>query len=378
MLSYSIFIILGGCLLGAVQLTIGIALGMWLRRPDSAEPESDCQEMAQASLIAQRLQALAGEMSSSVGEHRAHLDQASQLLVSQNGRSSKDLAELVVDVVGEIVRANHSLQAKLETAEMQLQDQARQIEAHISRALTDPLTGLPNRREFDDRLEERMASWNRHREPFTLMLLDVDHFKRLNDEHGHVAGDQVLATIAQAMRSAIRREDAVARYGGEEFAFLLPKTTLEQALHVAEKVRGAVSKAVVEHNGRKLNVTASGGVAAIQSGEPAQSLIERADCALYAAKAAGRNCAYLHDGGECRSVTDVSLQQAAGAVDKLVEAIKSSGESLSESNGKKFEEMDAVQLREAISAELAQTCDELRRFVEERTQYQPATPTTAP
>jgi diguanylate cyclase len=379
MFSLTLLIILGGCLLGAVQLMIGVAIGMWLRRPETAEPDRDGHEMAQASLIAQRLQSLAGEMSSSVGEHRAHLDQASQKLVAQSGRSGKDLADLVVEVIGGIVRANHSLQSKLETAESQLQDQARQIEAHISRALTDPLTGLPNRREFNDRLEERMALWNRHQEPFALLLLDVDHFKRLNDEHGHVAGDQVLATIAQAMRTAIRREDSVARYGGEEFAFLLPKTTLEQALHVAEKVRGAVSKAVVEYNGRRISVTASGGFAAIQAGEQAKSLIERADCALYAAKAAGRNCSYLHDGSYCRSTADAALMKSAGASDQLVDAINSSDAPTSASaSGKRADEVDAAQLRREISAELAQTCDELRRFVEERTQYQPAAPTTAP
>ena len=203
-------------------------------------------------------------MSSSVGEHRSQLDQASQLLTTNEGGSDEALAELVVDVIGDIVRANQNLQSKLDTAESRLEEQAVEIEAHISRSLTDPLTGLPNRREFNDRLEERMAAWNRRQEVFSLLMLDVDHFKKLNDEHGHLAGDQVLAAIGRALRGAVRREDAVARYGGEEFAILLPNTSLEQARQVAQNVRDAVARVAVNHNGQKIAVTVSGGLAMIE------------------------------------------------------------------------------------------------------------------
>ena len=190
-------------------------------------------------------------------------------------------------MIGEIVRANQSLQSKLDTAESRLQEQAVEIEAHISRSLTDPLTGLPNRREFNERLEERMGAWNRRREVFSLLLFDVDHFKKLNDQHGHLAGDQVLAAVGSALRGAIRREDAIARYGGEEFAILLPNTTMEQAAEVAQKVREAAARTVVEHNQYEIRVTVSGGIATIQPNETVEMLIQRADSALYAAKAAG-------------------------------------------------------------------------------------------
>ena len=137
---------------------------------------------------------LASEMSSSVGEHRSEFDQASQLLtVGWRYGGDESIAELVVDVIGDVVHANQNLQSKLDMAEGRLQEQAVEIEAHISRSLTDPLTGLPNRREFNERLEERMGAWNRRHEVFSLLLLDVDHFKKLNDQHGHLAGDQVLA-----------------------------------------------------------------------------------------------------------------------------------------------------------------------------------------
>ncbi len=242
MISHTLLFVLGGCLLGAIQLVAGIGLGFWMRRADSVAARHTEHDMIQASTIAKRLQTLADEMSSSVGEHRKKLDQASQLLTSGNDSGDESIAELVVDVIGDIVRANQNLQTKLDTAENRLQEQAVEIEAHISRSLTDPLTGLPNRREFNERLEERMAAWNRRHDVFSLVMLDVDHFKKLNDRHGHLAGDQVLAAIGRALRGAIRREDAVARYGGEEFAILLPATPLDQAVMVAQKVREAVAR----------------------------------------------------------------------------------------------------------------------------------------
>ena len=370
MISHTLLVILGGCLLGAIQLAAGIAIGMWLRRESTAEARRGDQDMVQASLIAKRLQSLADEVSSNVGEHRLQLDQASQLLTSDEARSDDTLAERVVEVIGDIVRANQNLQSKLQTAECRLQEQASEIETHISRSLTDPLTGLPNRREFNARLEERMAAWNRRRETFSLMILDVDNFKKLNDEHGHLAGDQVLASMGRALRGAIRREDAVARYGGEEFAILLPNSSLEQAIHVAQNVREAVSRLSIHHNGRQLAITASAGLATIQRDELAESLIHRADAALYAAKGAGRNCAYLHDGCQCRPTAgfDGEISKPTSAAAQLVELINSptSADPAADDAAMKPIEFGAYLPNEEISEELAQTCEELRRFVEQR------------
>jgi diguanylate cyclase len=371
MISQALLIILGGCLLGAVQLTAGIAIGMWLRRNDSSDAHRGRQDMIQASAIARRLKALADEMSSSVGAHRSELNQASQLLTSAEANSDEALAELVVDVIGDIVRANQNLQSKLETAETRLQEQASEIEAHISRSLTDPLTGLPNRREFNERLEERMSAWNRRHEPFSLLILDVDHFKKLNDQYGHLAGDQVLAAMGRVLRAAIRREDAVARYGGEEFAILLPNTALEAATRVAQNVRDAITRVVVQHGGGELKVTASGGLATIRANEPAESLIQRADAALYAAKAGGRNCAYLHDGTQCRAVDDRQAApiKPAHPAEALVELINSpdlTAQLSDYTEHKEDKEFGSYLTRDEISSELAQTCEELRQFLDER------------
>jgi diguanylate cyclase len=366
---------LGGCLLGALQLIVGVAIGMWARRPDAAADRRGRHDMQQAAAIAKRLQALANEVSSSVGAHRQELEQASQLLTADSQRSDDSVADLVVNVIGDIVLSNQNLQAKLDTAEGRLQAQAVEIEAHMSRSLTDPLTGLPNRREFNERLEERMSAWNRRREVFSLLLVDVDFFKKLNDQHGHLAGDQVLAALGNSLRRAIRREDAIARYGGEEFAILLPNTTAEQAALVAQEVREAAARTIVRHNQQTIAVTVSGGIAAIQPNERVETLIQRADAALYAAKAAGRNCAFLHDGAECRLADGTATAASLGPAARLVELIHSpeaTRPSVDEELGDDATDFGSYLPREAISTELAETCQELRRFLERHGQQDEA------
>jgi diguanylate cyclase len=370
MFSATMLLILGGCALGAIQLVGGIAIGLWLRRSEKGDAGRGRHEIMQAGVIAKRLQALADEMSSSAHEHRTRLDHASRLLASGEGRTDDALAQLVVDVIGDVVRANQDLQSQLETAESRLEEQAIEIEAHISRSLTDPLTGLPNRREFNDRLEERMSAWNRRREVFSLLLLDVDHFKKLNDEHGHLAGDQVLAAIGRALRGAMRREDAVARYGGEEFAILMPNTSLDEAVHVAEKVRSAVAQASVDHNGKTIAVTMSGGLAAIGANDRADSLIGRADAALYSAKESGRNRTCVHDGCE--------LASASGPAARLVELIHLSDGDKQAADSSSCEQVLCIGSylpREIISPELAQTCEELRQVVAGQRPQAPAAST---
>ncbi|MEO1330163.1 MAG: PleD family two-component system response regulator [Pseudomonadota bacterium] len=167
-------------------------------------------------------------------------------------------------------------------------------------ALTDPLTGLYNRRYVDQHLGRQIEHSRASNQPLSVMLLDLDHFKRVNDEHGHAAGDAVLVEFAQRMRQCVRGVDLIARQGGEEFMIAMPETDAEAAMIAAERVRVAVAEApfLVGSDGAAptpLKVTVSIGVATLRDGENAATVIQRADVALYRSKSEGRNRATLSD-----------------------------------------------------------------------------------
>jgi diguanylate cyclase (GGDEF)-like protein len=150
---------------------------------------------------------------------------------------------------------------------------------------TDGLTGLRNRRAFDEKLLDEHQRNTRSQQPFSLLLVDVDHFKAYNDDFGHQAGDDALGEIARIMQYTVRAYDMAARYGGEEFAVILPNTEKKGAMELAERLRRAIERA--EWQNRK--ITVSIGVATIGLGQSVPLLIEQADRALYTAKERGRN-----------------------------------------------------------------------------------------
>ncbi len=168
--------------------------------------------------------------------------------------------------------------------------EASMWEEIIQIATTDTLTHLANRRRFDEELATECARVRRHGRDLSLILFDIDYFKRVNDEHGHPAGDAVLFDIGQLIRARVRGHDIAARIGGEELAILMPETNLEGARVLAEQLRRAIDRHVVEYAGRQLHVTVSAGCAqyAPVDGD-ATNFFRRCDEQLYAAKAAGRN-----------------------------------------------------------------------------------------
>jgi two-component system, cell cycle response regulator len=158
--------------------------------------------------------------------------------------------------------------------------------------LRDPLTRLYNRRYFDERLRSEFSFAERHRAPLALLVIDIDHFKRVNDEHGHQAGDFILQLVAATIQRIMRPEDVVARYGGEEFVVIARNTTLRNGEIFAERIRARIAALEADWSGTLLTVTASVGVTAIQDGHGHASvaaMLQAADDALYEAKAAGRN-----------------------------------------------------------------------------------------
>ncbi|RMG12035.1 MAG: GGDEF domain-containing protein [Deltaproteobacteria bacterium] len=156
-------------------------------------------------------------------------------------------------------------------------------------AVTDSLTRAYNRQYLSERLPEEIERHRRYGDSISVVLFDVDHFKRVNDVHGHAAGDAVLVAIADLARELCRETDSVVRYGGEEFLLLLPKTGREGARQLADRLRRRVAHHVVTTEEGAITVTLSAGVAEVQPEEEAQSLLARADAALYLAKRRGRN-----------------------------------------------------------------------------------------
>lgn len=158
-------------------------------------------------------------------------------------------------------------------------------------ALRDGLTGAFNRRYFDDRVVTELAFAKRHTDPLALLLIDIDHFKRVNDVFGHPAGDAVLEHFVRLLEGEVRTEDVVARYGGEEFAVLCRDTSPEQALVLAERLRATIQATAFTHDDNEIPITASIGIANIagHANIDSEALVSAADKALYAAKSGGRN-----------------------------------------------------------------------------------------
>lgn len=187
------------------------------------------------------------------------------------------------------------LQWQLMQRQMELRDAALDI-SKLNRRLerlanTDTLTGIANRRSFLDQLDRFWALAVRHDRPLTCLAVDVDHFKRVNDGHGHSAGDVALAAIANCAANLVRRSDLLGRMGGEEFSIACPDTNLEGAMQLAERLRVAVEQLQTRCDGVHIPLTVSVGVAARAAAHvEAVELLNDADDALYAAKNAGRNC----------------------------------------------------------------------------------------
>ncbi len=156
-------------------------------------------------------------------------------------------------------------------------------------ALTDALTGMHNRRYFDEALREYLAAFGRIEKPVGLMILDLDHFKQVNDTHGHDTGDEALRVVAGCLRGLTRYHDVVARLGGEEFAVVVPNMSGDGLVRFAERIRKAIAAAVIASGNVRLKVTASVGLAVWDGQETADDFFRRADQQLYQAKRQGRN-----------------------------------------------------------------------------------------
>ncbi|MCE5263366.1 MAG: diguanylate cyclase [Deltaproteobacteria bacterium] len=229
-------------------------------------------------------------------------DEMDQLVVAFNGMQSA-LASSERErreAYDALLKARDELEIRVEQRTADLREAGEKLNREIAErmrvakvfeesAMTDPLTGVPNRRTMADHMQHEIVRSRRGKTPLTILMLDLDHFKKVNDEHGHDAGDKVLIEAGRRMKELIRGQDLLARWGGEEFIILLPETPLAGGMIVAEKIRRRVAGEPFAVSGAALHVTLSIGVATLAGDQQAEEMIKSADMALYAAKQNGRN-----------------------------------------------------------------------------------------
>jgi diguanylate cyclase len=215
-----------------------------------------------------------------------------KLEVANSHGQVKAIIESLIKSTAEMRDTNKALEERLTLSKSEISNLQHSLDAIRAESLTDPLTGLGNRKYFDRSIDNAVQTALANGQPLSLLMFDIDHFKSFNDSYGHLTGDQVLRLVGMSLKQTIKGQDITARYGGEEFAVVLPNTALRQALTVADHIRRAVmskelkKKSTGEILGR---VTISVGVSILKAGDDTDSLIERADACLYAAKRNGRN-----------------------------------------------------------------------------------------
>lgn len=237
--------------------------------------------------------------------------------ISQEVRDANDIDHLKVSVTSHIESIIASMDDFVASEDTRIEEMNKQMEAmqhrliameteageirarlkvERAKALTDVLTGLANREAYEERISMEFERWKRYRQPAAIVVADIDLFKRVNDDYGHLAGDKVIQIIAKELSKRIRKTDFVARYGGEEFVIIMPETTLEAAVPVMEKTREMISRLPFHFRDERVQITMSFGIAPFQDKHSSDELFELADKALYKAKENGRNRVEVAEG----------------------------------------------------------------------------------
>jgi diguanylate cyclase len=285
-----------GLAIGTALLLIGLGLGLWAGRRMTPPPILEGGiEREQVLRFVRNFANWTSEFAGDISRYQTQVRSLSQEVLDRSGQMS---ADDIQRWLGRISEANEKLQARVEQAEAKLESQTKELASYLTEARTDGLTALANRRAFDQRIDERFARWTNCQTRFCLALIDIDFFKKINDVHGHPAGDRVLQEVAIQLRAFAGEGTEVARYGGEEFAILIDDS-LEAAAKAVDQLRASIAAKAIVVEGKSIPVTISAGVSLILADERVGNLVRRADEALYAAKAAGRNRVYLHDGKSC-------------------------------------------------------------------------------
>ncbi|MBA2116876.1 hypothetical protein HOV93_40700 [Planctomycetes bacterium FF15] len=311
-----------GDIFGVVTLAVGITIGFWLgklwarytqpQQAPAVEAASDADPEGESTVYRNQLAGMIQFTSHFTGDLNKHIELLEHLeqklahpdsdtATTDDGPSAK-----AVELIAQITAANQKLKQRLESAEATLKTQSQALEDTLSEARTDVLTQLLNRRAFEEERERRWALWDRKEQPFSLLILDIDHFKRVNDTYGHDAGDLVLREVAARLTSVMRKTDYLARIGGEELAILIPESDWASVSTVSKKVLNIVRTLPVKYDETTIDITLSCGVMPVVYADGLETLTKGADEALYAAKTAGRNCGFLNNGESLIPIEDNS------------------------------------------------------------------------
>lgn len=280
-------------------LIVGAGLGLYFRRKAVAKgeaPSPQVEQERQATLrsLAEVLNSVE-RLTSEVGSHDTEIREVGRHIGQMKVTGELgSIQKAILGHIGSVLESNQKLADELVVAHYQMENQAQELDRTRREARIDALSGVGNRKAFDETMQWLVTTWKRDREPFVLILADVDRFKWVNDTHGHQAGDNVLVQLGSLLKLCVRGGDIVTRYGGDEFAILLPRTELPAGNQVAARLRLQIwrSSFHMGAQGEQGVVSLSVGVAASKEGDTLESLVGRADKALYKAKESGRNRVY--------------------------------------------------------------------------------------
>jgi diguanylate cyclase (GGDEF)-like protein len=294
---------LGNGLLGAAILHL-LQTYVFRKRTQSAPallPATAASDQAQESRSPERdawLSALVERVEGNISRHAVEVDELADELTAV----PPDDPSSLMAVAAAMLLANRRLQADLANSQAEILQQRQKVDALSAESRTDELTGLPNRRSFDEELVRRIDQWRRYRVPVALLLVDADRFQQVNERHGRPTGDAVLKWLAGIQARAVRPMDLATRFGGEKFGLILPGTKLSDASNVAERLRATIAGQPFREGKGEVPVTVSIGVAVASTDDDPETLVNRTDEALSAAKQNGRDRAYLHNGGEAVAI----------------------------------------------------------------------------
>lgn len=282
---------------------VGVIVGFMLRRSRPVDPEvrlAEQERRVTLKVLTELLKSIE-QMNGNVECHNTEIQQTAESVGNlQVTEETESIRQALLGQMAAILSSNRRLQNDLVCTQYRVEEQAQEIDKARREARVDGLTDVANRKAFDEKLHLLIDDWRRQATPFVLILADLDYFKRINDAHSHQAGDRALRLLGDRLKVWVREGDFVARYGGDEFAVLLPQTDFPTGLEIAELIchRTADKATRLACRSDQVSLSLSLGVAASREGDTSESILRRADQALYRAKQYGRNQVQQEDGPE--------------------------------------------------------------------------------